>query len=329
MRSLVVAGYGVRLRASKGCIVVEEKGRKYTVPPSDVDQVVVVTGGVSLTSRLLRLLARCGVELVVLDSRGEPVAIMYLAHYTRTPTTRREQYAAYLDGRGVQVAREVAWCKMNNQAHHLEWRAVASHLPELREEARRIRRLMDQLARARLGSLDEARVRVMRLEAEAARIYWSSIAMLLPGELGFDGRDHDSPDPVNTSLNYCYAVLYSQCFRSLLLAGLDPYAGFLHVDRSGRPVLVYDYSEMFKPGLVDAAVVDLLLEGWKPRVSSGLLDREARGKLAMAVLSRLKVKVRTLRDPSSVSYGDALRVYAYRLAKSLRDHVDYQGFAER
>ncbi len=327
MRTVIVSDYGVRLRASGQMMIVEARDRKLKVPVSEVDQVIVATGAVSITSSLVRLLARHGVELVFLSGRGEPLAMLYTPHYTRTPTTRREQYEAMMDRRAAGIAAEMAWCKVWNQALHLERRAVENHEPRLRAAAESIR------ARAsRLRGLEPIRgyaSEIMGAEAKAARIYWSSIALLMPGELGFDGRDPDSPDPVNSSLNYGYAILYSAVFRELVLAGLDPYAGFLHRDRSGRPVLVYDYSEMFKPGVVDHVVVGMILGGWRPRIRDGLLVKEDRSRLAKAIASRMKARVRSTADREAMSYADALRIYAYRLAKALRGHTAYRGFAER
>ena len=325
MKTLVVAEYGVRLRASGETILVETREKKLKVPVGEVDQIIVATGAVSITSSLVRLLARHGVEIVFTTGRGEPLALLYAPHYTRTPTTRREQYLAMLDGRGNAIAAAMAWSKTWNQAKHLEWRAVENHRPELREEASRIRERCEKLRLLR----DPEPRSVLRLEAEAARIYWSGIASLLPETLGFNGRDPDAGDPLNTALNYSYAILYSAAWRNLLMAGLDPYAGFLHADRSGKPVLVYDYSDMFKPGLIDYALIDLARSGWSPEVKHGVLTPKSRARLAEAVLRRMKHRTRTLADPHSVSYEDALRIYAYRLAKALRDRTAYQGFAER
>ena len=39
--------------------------------------------------------------------------------------------------------------------------------------------------------------------------------------------------------------------RALVLAGLDPYAGFIHVDRPGKPSLALDLIEEFRQAAVD------------------------------------------------------------------------------
>lgn len=59
---------------------------------------------------------------------------------------------------------------------------------------------------------------------------------MLTGErIIFPGRENrGAADPVNSLLNYGYGMLYQQVETALILAGLDPFGGFLHVDRSGR-----------------------------------------------------------------------------------------------
>jgi CRISPR-associated protein Cas1 len=65
-------------------------------------------------------------------------------------------------------------------------------------------------------------------------------------------------------------------WRLVVVHGLDPYAGYLHVDRSGRPSLVLDLMEEFRPH-VDLLVLKLKPDGgW---VDGGLLTREARAQI--------------------------------------------------
>ena len=56
---------------------------------------------------------------------------------------------------------------------------------------------------------------------------------------------------MNALLNYGYGILYSQVWSALTLAGLEPFAGFLHVDRPGKPSLVLDFIEEFRQPIVD------------------------------------------------------------------------------
>lgn len=47
-------------------------------------------------------------------------------------------------------------------------------------------------------------------------------------------------------LNYAYGILYGMVERACLLAGLDPYGGFLHADNYNKKSLVLDLIEPFR-----------------------------------------------------------------------------------
>ena len=83
--------------------------------------------------------------------------------------------------------------------------------------------------------------------------------MQLPPGVQWPSREtRGATDLVNQCLNYGYGILYAQTERAVLLAGLDPYAGFLHEDRPGKPSLVLDLIEEFRSYAVDRCVFALL-----------------------------------------------------------------------
>ena len=323
MRELVVASYGVRVRVKRGLLLVEGGGERLEISPSDLDAVIVASGGVSVTSSAVRLLIAHGVDLVFLDSRGRPIGRLYPPFVNRTVLTRRMQYKAYMTDRRWSVVGAIVEAKLRNQANLLKYYYRCRGDAELRECAYGVASALEELPEA-LGDPKS----VMAVEAKAARAYWSGVARLIPGELGFDGRDPESLDPVNACLNYCYALLYSQCWKALVLAGLDPYAGFLHADRSGKESLVFDYSEMFKPPAVDRMLVKLFNSGWRPELERGLLARESRGVLVKSFLEWLDRRVRpTSGGPCTLR--QALKRWAFRLASYLRGgERHYRGFVE-
>jgi len=91
VRELVVASYGVRVRVKRGLLLVEGGGERLEISPSDLDAVIVASGGVSVTSSAVRLLIAHGVDVVFLDSRGRPIGRLYPPFVNRTVLTRRMQ----------------------------------------------------------------------------------------------------------------------------------------------------------------------------------------------------------------------------------------------
>ena len=317
---LHIAGYGVKVGVNGSSLVIESKSGKRKMPIWEVDLVIVASSGVSLTSKALRLMIRSGVELLILDSRGYPVGILYTSHYTRTPETRRAQYLAVAGGRSVYYMISIARCKIKSQASTLERLSTDFSERALRVEAEKLREKAGELGNVK-GDVEYVRSTVMNVEAHASKIYWSSIASILPGDLGFNGRDRESLDQFNASLNYAYGILYGLAWRALVLAGLDPYAGFLHVDRSGKPVLAFDYVEMWRAPIVDEVLVRSFKKGFRIKVDGGRIEPEDRVKIASLISKRLKE--RCPNAYRTMTFEEAVRGYALKLASSLRKGSSY------
>jgi hypothetical protein len=102
---------------------------------------------------------------------------------------------------------------------------------------------------------------------------------MLPDALGFAGRSHQgATDAVNAALNYGYGILTAHVWGAVMNAGLEPFAGFLHVDRSGKPSLVLDLMEEFRQPVVDRPILSWLNKGGQLSASEGHARRGVQGK---------------------------------------------------
>ena len=130
---------------------------------------------------------------------------------------------------------------------------------------------------------------------------------------------------VNSALNYGYGILYTQVWGAIMNAGLEPFAGFLHVDRPGKPSLVLDLIEEFRQPIVDRAVIAALTKGLKVETREGLLTEESRRAVAGAVLDRLESEVgfhgRRHRMKS------VIQIQARNVASCVRGDKPYRAFA--
>ncbi len=125
------------------------------------------------------------------------------------------------------------------------------------------------------------------------------------------------------ALNYAYAILYNEASDALILAGLDPYAGFLHTDRSGKQSLTYDYSDTYKP-LIDRALLTPIDE--KPfQQQHQALTYQARREIATRVLRALQTPIRDTGGQRR-ELREHIQAYAWQLAKTLRTRQQYHAF---
>lgn len=105
-------------------------------------------------------------------------------------------------------------------------------------------------------------------EGNAARRYFQHFSRLFSAsgedapDFDFTGRNRRPPkDPVNTLLSFAYAMLTREWVVALSAVGLDPYRGFFHQPRFGRPALALDMMEPFRPLVADSAVITAVNNG--------------------------------------------------------------------
>jgi len=78
----------------------------------------------------------------------------------------------------------------------------------------------------------------------------------------FTTRNRRPPtDPVNALLSYSYALLTRAWTVTLASVGFDPYRGYYHQPRYGRPSLALDMMEPFRPLIAESAVLQAINNG--------------------------------------------------------------------
>ncbi|MGH7320335.1 MAG: CRISPR-associated endonuclease Cas1 [Candidatus Rokuibacteriota bacterium] len=268
------------------------------LPLFRISEIIVTARGVSLSTDLIQVCCERGIRLSFLTPGGSPVAMLSSPMLTATVATRREQLAAYGDRRGLDLAKAVVRGKLGNQAALLKYfgkylkTADPGAFARLDVAVRAIAGGRREVAGVPGVTVDEARGALLAIEGAAGRHYWSGVRALLDGHVAFEAREHrGAADPVNAALNYGYGILYAQVWGALMNAGLEPFAGFLHVDRPGKSSLVLDLIEEFRQPVVDRAVFAAMTKGAKLDMREGLLTDESRRVVAGVVLERLESEV--------------------------------------
>jgi CRISPR-associated protein Cas1 len=294
---LIVEGKGLFLGKHQGRLRVSQQGKAVSEAPLiHLQQVIIVDTGVAISADVIHTCAEEGIPIHFLSAHGQPLAGLYSAGLTGTVLTRRAQLSAFEDARSVALARAFVLGKIENQ------RALIRYIAKYRKETDQALFEELTLVAAEIGdhvaeaeALTAQQVSVIRdqllsVEGRAAQRYWGAIKRVIPEELAWPGRETQGAlDPFNASLNYGYGVLYAQVERALVLAGLDPYGGYLHADRPGKPSLVLDLIEEFRQPVVDRTLIGLVNRGFAiERDETGRLEQAMRKRLAEKVLERLE-----------------------------------------
>lgn len=294
----------------------------------DLETISVVTTAVSISMEAIRACAKFGVQIDLLDGLGDPYAKITSPYLVGTVTTRRAQMLAYTNRKGLEVAKHAVRARLRNQVNLLRYfgkyrrEADPAAYAVIEEAIPLLQALEVELDGVEAPGVDEARDFLLSVEGRGGVVYWGAIAALLPPDLGFSGRlGRGATDPVNVCLNYGYGILYSQAAGALSTAGLEPFAGFLHTDRPGKPSLVLDFVEGFRAAVVDRAIIATLGRGWRPEIQNGKLEPSSRKRLAEAVLNRLEA--RDTHKGKRFRLKSIMVAQARSLALFLRDEGEY------
>jgi CRISPR-associated protein Cas1 len=230
----------------------------------------------------------------------------------------------------IHLARESLRAKIHNQRVML---MRNGEVPDL---------VLTQLARLRDSTAEATSLgELLGIEGTAANLYFQQFAsMLKTGDswkFDFTGRNRRPPrDPVNALLSLGYSVLAKELAGVCHAVGLDPFYGFMHQPRYGRPALALDLMEEFRPLVADSVAISLVNrgeidEGDFVRATTGTaLNERGRRRFWEAWFRRLDTEVSHPEFGYKMSYRRMFEVQARQLWRFVRgDAATYHGFTTR
>ena len=134
-------------------------------------------------------------------------------------------------------------------------------------------------------------------------------------------------DPVNALLSLAYSLLAKDCTLAALAVGFDPYVGFYHQPRFGRPALALDLMEEFRPLVAESTVLTsintrVLTPGDFVRAGQAVnLSTAGRRRFFEVYEQRMNCLLTHPVFDYKVSYRRALELQARMLAKTLTGEI--------
>lgn len=228
------------------------------IPLAAVRQVVAF-GNVQISTQALETLTSNGIPVMYMTGYGRFIAAVQPAP-AKNVGLRVAQFRKFSDpAEALTLAKAVVRAKLANQ-RTLLMRSLRDGDSRGSDE-HAARDIADLLRR--LDRVTEVES-VLGLEGQGAALYFGEFARFLksgPTPTGFDfkSRNRRPPkDPVNALLSFAYALLAKDCFAALCAVGFDPYYGFFHQIRHGKPSLALDLMEEFRAVIADSVVLTLI-----------------------------------------------------------------------
>lgn len=274
LRPLYLNTPGLRVGISGGVLQIKDKDQLLQeIRLADINQLNLF-GHIQLTTQALQALCANDIPVAYFSMGGWFYGLTR-GHSLKNIFLRREQFRkADVPWFCLQLARALVAGKIQNQRTMLQRNHLEPPAPVLAA-------LKQLIAQARAAeSLDALR----GIEGQASHLYFAHFAGMIklgedpPGTGGsanaeaqptnreprtkpqftfdFINRNRRPPrDAVNALLSLAYAVLAKDLAITALAVGFDPYLGFYHQPRFGRPALALDLMEPFRPLIADSAVL--------------------------------------------------------------------------
>lgn len=210
---------------------------------------IILTTGTSLSTDAIKLAMKFNVDIVFAEHDGSPIGRVWHSKLGSTTKIRKNQLQASLNEIGVKWTKTWLMAKLDNQINFMK--DLKKHRPQhadfLNDKISRIEALSVSMNTLKASTVSEIADTLRGLEGTAGRLYFETLNYVLPSEYKFSGRSmRPALDAFNAFLNYAYGILYSKIEKTLIVAGIDPYVGFLHRDDYNQLSMVYDFIEPYR-----------------------------------------------------------------------------------
>ena len=322
---------------------IAKKGERLAITKDDDETVyarlaetsqLVVMGNVYITTPTLHELMRRNIPVTWQSYGGWFLGHTVGAGHANVELRTAQYKGSFEDQVCLRLARGWVRAKIRNSRTLLRrnWR----HDEDVKQVLTDLKRLADKAGRARdLSSL-------LGVEGAAAARYFQHFTGMLKQSSDTDlfemnNRNRRPPtDPVNALLSFGYAILARTWVVVLSATGFDPYRGFYHQPRYGRPALALDMMEPFRPLIVESAVVTAINNGeirptdFVRRATGVNLSNAGRKRFIATVERRLSQEVTHPLFGYRVEYRRLLEIQSRLLGRFLLGETpDYPNFTTR
>lgn len=252
LATVYVSGHGSKVgKSGWEMVIVHPDGERITLPMKDVRHISLF-GNVQMSTQVLHECLGQGIFVSFLTAAGRLLGMAHPVN-TKNVLVRQAQFRRFdVEDTRVHLARAIVRAKVLNQRTMLRRNACGIDKGVLKEL---------KVAADRAVSAKDAET-LLGIEGWAAKLYIRNFPTMLKvhgapsGEVIMNGRNRRPPkDPVNALLSLAYSLLTREVYAALAAVGLDPLLGFYHRIEPGRPALVLDLMEPFRPIIADSVVL--------------------------------------------------------------------------
>lgn len=237
MKQIIVDKYGSSVRIKNKLLIIKSDEKTLEISPFKVSK-LIISSQVSISGEVVVICKLHSIDLIFLDSYNFPIARIWNNKFGSISTIRKNQLEYFKTEDSFLLIKEWQIEKINTFKRLIKEDRLIDNLNDLIKKMQNIK--IEQ-------TLSKFRVEIHSIEALASKIYFRYVNKLLPENYRVNSREKkNSKKKFNSILNYSFGILYNFLEKEIIISGLDPSIGILHINNYGKVPLVYDIIEMYR-----------------------------------------------------------------------------------
>lgn len=303
----------------------ENEAVKKAIPVNSIDTIYCL-GEVSINSKLLTFLAKQGIIMHFFNYYGYYTGTFYPKETLVSGSLLINQVGYYIDSsKRMLIAKSFVSATIQNLSRILE---------HYRKHSKNVVDMIDKLSDF-VKKINECQniPELMNIEGSAWNLYYSSYDEILRGDFEFGTRTRKPPEnEINCLISFLNSLLYATTLSEIYHTQLNPTISYLHEPFERRFSLALDISEMFKPLIVQRAMLKLLNKmeikenHFRKDVKGCMLNEDGRKIVLKEFDDRLKLTIEHPELKRLISHRRLIRLECYKLIKHLIGDKEYKPF---
>lgn len=303
----------------------ENEAVKKAIPVEALDSLYCL-GEVTINSKLLAFFAKQGIPIHFFNYYGFYTGTFYPRESLVSGTLLVAQVGHYTQHDKRQfLARSFVEGTIKSMIRFLEH--YRKHGSDVKGTMNGFEETIIKLQTA--GTIPE----IMQVEGKAWNLLYSSYDTIITDDFSFEHRTRKPPkNEINCMISFLNSLLYTRVLSELYHTQLNPTISYLHEPFERRFSLALDISELFKPLIVQRAMLTLLNKGiiqekhFRSDLNGCMLTEDGRRIVLQEFDTRLKLAVDHPELKRAVSYRRLIRLEGYKLIKHLLGDKIYSPF---
>ena len=332
VKHLSITGYGTALQLKGERLQIvnssEEQKEKKEYPLNRLSTINIAKRGVSISSNLLSECAFRGIRVFISGQPASSSICISGTHQHAVVSLRQSQFSFLESNQSYFLARNIIYGKIRNQRAVLLYfskylsKIQSKHVNLLLEVAEKLQSIAKSIPQEIPNETPFFwKSTLMGYEGKAASLYWQVLKATQLLHNSFSGRKgRGATDVSNQALNLGYAILSNYIWNATINAGMEVYAGCLHANRPGKPALILDLMEEYRPWVVDRLILTLRSSIEQSKNLDGYLKNKIISGVHRSFSNRYPYQKKKLKLET------ILQRQIYRLAGCFVDNKNYKPY---